>query len=101
MEAAGECISAKEVDFILPDPTDLPFLEVAMAGVADALVTGNLKHIQTEARPTQRGRVHAWGVPSTNHVILATNRAGRKQSFRPFLTPCFDKPRLLLPSPLR
>jgi putative PIN family toxin of toxin-antitoxin system len=44
IEVAGEHISAKEVDLILPDPTDLPFLEVAVAGVADALVTGNRKH---------------------------------------------------------
>ena len=46
IEAAGEHITAKEVDLILPDPADLPFLEVAMAGVADALVTGNLKHFK-------------------------------------------------------
>ena len=44
MEVAGEHISAKEVELILPDPTDLPFLEVAIAGVADALISGNLKH---------------------------------------------------------
>lgn len=46
IEAAGEHISAKAVAFILPDPTDLPFLEVAVAGVADALVTGNVKHFK-------------------------------------------------------
>lgn len=28
----------------LPDPTDLPFLEVAVAGAADYLVTGNVSH---------------------------------------------------------
>ena len=28
----------------LPDPDDLPFAEIAMAGKADALVTGNIKH---------------------------------------------------------
>lgn len=28
----------------LPDPTDLPFLEVAVAGAADYLVTGNASH---------------------------------------------------------
>ena len=27
----------------LPDPDDLPFLEVAIAGAADALVTGNAR----------------------------------------------------------
>ena len=46
IEVAGEHIIAKELDLILPDPTDLPFLEVAMAGVADALVTGNLRHFK-------------------------------------------------------
>ena len=29
-----------------PDPTDLPFLEVAAAGYADALITGNGKHFK-------------------------------------------------------
>lgn len=29
---------------MLPDPTDLPFLEVAVAGTADYLVTGNTSH---------------------------------------------------------
>ena len=28
----------------LPDPDDAPFLEVAVSGEADALVTGNLRH---------------------------------------------------------
>jgi uncharacterized protein len=46
IEATGEDISAGEVDVVLPDPTDLPFLEVAMAGVADALISGNLKHFK-------------------------------------------------------
>lgn len=46
IEVAGEHISAKGVDLILPDPTDLPFLEVAMGGAADALVSGNLKHFK-------------------------------------------------------
>ncbi len=46
IEATGEHISAGEVDVVLPDSTDLPFLEVATAGVADALVSGNLKHFK-------------------------------------------------------
>ena len=29
----------------LPDPDDLPFAEVAVSGAADALVTGNAKHV--------------------------------------------------------
>ena len=41
---SGEHVTAGPVDLILPDSTDLPFLEVAIAGSVDALVTGNLRH---------------------------------------------------------
>ena len=51
IELAGESVAAPSLTVVLPDPTDLPFLEVAVAGRADALVTGNLKHF----KPT-RGR---------------------------------------------
>ena len=37
----------------LPDPGDVPFLEVAVASAADAIVTGNVKHF----RPRE-GRVN-------------------------------------------
>ncbi len=47
----GEYIAAELFDVVLPDATDLPFLEVAATGHADALVTGNTKHF----KPT-RGR---------------------------------------------
>lgn len=43
---SGEQITAGPVNLILPDPTDMPFLEVAVAGSAAALVTGNLKHFK-------------------------------------------------------
>jgi putative PIN family toxin of toxin-antitoxin system len=46
IELSGEQISAGPVNAVLPDPTDLPFLEVAIAGSADALVPGNLKHFK-------------------------------------------------------
>jgi uncharacterized protein len=46
IEFSGEQISAGPVNVVLPDPTDLPFLEVAIAGLADALVTGNLRHFK-------------------------------------------------------
>ena len=46
VEIAGESIIARHVTVVLSDPTDLPFLEVAAAGHADALVTGNTKHFK-------------------------------------------------------
>ena len=30
----------------LPDPGDLPFIEVAVAAAVDAIVTGNVKHFR-------------------------------------------------------
>lgn len=44
VETAGESIIARSLALRLPDPTDLPFLEVAASGHADALVTGNSRH---------------------------------------------------------
>jgi putative PIN family toxin of toxin-antitoxin system len=47
IEFSGERISAvTAAGVILPDADDLPFLEVAIAGSADALVTGNTKHFK-------------------------------------------------------
>lgn len=62
IEFASERISAvAAAGVLLPDADDLPFLEVAIAGSADALVTGNVKHF----RPT-RGR----------HDVLICSPAG-------------------------
>jgi len=44
LEADGERIAAPASAVPLPDADDLPFLEVALSGRADALVTGNLRH---------------------------------------------------------
>lgn len=44
IESEGEYVSGRPTDVVLPDMTELPFLEVAIAGRADALITGNLKH---------------------------------------------------------
>jgi putative PIN family toxin of toxin-antitoxin system len=41
---SGENIDALSSDLGLPDPDDTPFLEVALTGRADALVTGNARH---------------------------------------------------------
>jgi len=46
LESAGEQVSAEPLALMLPDPSDLPFLEVATSGVADALITGNIKHFR-------------------------------------------------------
>lgn len=44
IELAGENTIAERLAVVLPDPTDLPFLEVATTGHADALITGKVKH---------------------------------------------------------
>ncbi len=49
VEWSGEAMVALPLGVELPDPDDLPFLEVAGAGGADALVTGNPRHF----RPTR------------------------------------------------
>jgi putative PIN family toxin of toxin-antitoxin system len=51
VEFAGEHISSRSLSLVLPDPSDLPFPEVAASGAADTLITGNVKHF----RP-RRGR---------------------------------------------
>jgi putative PIN family toxin of toxin-antitoxin system len=43
LEATGELVVAGKLSFELPDPKDVPFLEVAISGGADALVTGNAR----------------------------------------------------------
>jgi len=53
VEAEGEHVSAESLTVVLPDPDDLPFLEVATTGRADALITGNIKHFKP--RRGQRG----------------------------------------------
>lgn len=55
VDFAGEHLTAGGTDVVLPDPTDLPFLEVAIAGLADALITGNAKHFKP-----RRGRHDVW-----------------------------------------
>lgn len=41
---AGERIRPTPLDLLMPDPDDIKFLEVAVAGAASALVTGNVRH---------------------------------------------------------
>ena len=49
IDIAGERVAAGPLSAIVPDPYDLPFLEVAYAGKADALVTGNARHFRGAA----------------------------------------------------
>ena len=44
MEEEGLFVSAEPLPFRLPDPSDEPFLEVALSARVAALVTGNTKH---------------------------------------------------------
>jgi putative PIN family toxin of toxin-antitoxin system len=45
--AYAEHVVGVPIPVTLPDPDDVPFLEVAVAAAADAIVTGNLKHFRT------------------------------------------------------
>lgn len=49
LEAEGEAILAAPLDSALPDPDDAPFLEVAITGRAETLVTGNVRHFREAA----------------------------------------------------
>ncbi len=58
IEVNGTFATATGLDILLPDPSDLPFLEVAEAGEADALITGNVKHF-VPLRGSHRVRIWA------------------------------------------
>ncbi len=60
VESAGEHARSGPLSLVLPDPDDLPFLEVATSGAADALITGNIRHFKP-----RRGR----------HSVLVTTPA--------------------------
>jgi putative PIN family toxin of toxin-antitoxin system len=44
IEEEGFLVSGRPLEIHLPDPDDEPFLEVALAGKVEALVTGNKRH---------------------------------------------------------
>jgi putative PIN family toxin of toxin-antitoxin system len=46
IETNGELVMGSPVPVVLPDSRDLPFLEVAAGGRADALITGNARHFK-------------------------------------------------------
>jgi putative PIN family toxin of toxin-antitoxin system len=49
MEHESERVVARRLSMVLPDPRDLPFIEVALSGSADALITGNIRHFRAVA----------------------------------------------------
>jgi putative PIN family toxin of toxin-antitoxin system len=50
IKACGYSVAAKPLPKSLPDKEDEPFLEVAIAGQAQCLITGNLKHYPAACR---------------------------------------------------
>lgn len=50
IRTGGVPVAARPLATRLPDADDEPFLEVALAGGARCLVTGNVKHYPAEAR---------------------------------------------------
>lgn len=47
---SSERVQGGELAIQLPDPEDSMFIEVAVSSLADALVTGNIKHFPTSQR---------------------------------------------------
>ena len=50
LEFEGELVAAVPLPLSLPDPDDAIFLEVASAGGAGFVVTGNIRHFPTDTR---------------------------------------------------
>lgn len=50
IRSEGEVIASVPQPIELPDPDDQSFLEVALAGHARCLITGNIKHFPTKNR---------------------------------------------------
>jgi putative PIN family toxin of toxin-antitoxin system len=50
LQSEGELVGAVPLPISLPDPDDAMFLEVASAGGADYVVTGNIRHFPNDAR---------------------------------------------------
>jgi uncharacterized protein len=50
IEKESERVLASPLDISLSDRGDIPFLEVAVSGSADALVTGNSRHFRPAAK---------------------------------------------------
>lgn len=54
VKAVGVIVASDPLSVRLPDEEDEAFLEVALAGRAECLITGNLKHFPSAARQGMR-----------------------------------------------
>jgi predicted nucleic acid-binding protein len=54
VKAVGIIVAPDPLSVRLPDEEDEAFLEVALAGHAECLITGNLKHFPSGARQSMR-----------------------------------------------
>lgn len=50
IKAEGVSVAGEPLTARLPDPTDEPFLEAAVAGKVECLITGNIKHFPPARR---------------------------------------------------
>lgn len=50
IKAEGFSVAGTPLPVRLPDPSDEPFLESALAGDADCLITGNIRHFPSKQR---------------------------------------------------
>lgn len=50
IKGVGVTVAGDPLPVRLPDPTDEPFLEVALAGHAECLITGNRRHFPSSKR---------------------------------------------------
>lgn len=74
IEWIGEAVFSRPLPVELPDPDDLPFIEVATSGRADALVTGNPRRYHAV-----RG-THDTQILSPRDLV---NRLARGQEYEP------------------
>jgi uncharacterized protein len=69
----GRIVASSPLQHSLPDPDDEPFLEVALAGQAGCLVTGNLKHFPAER--CQNANILS---PNEFLIFFKNQKAGKK-----------------------
>ncbi len=57
IETDGIKITATPVNEPLLDEDDIPFIEVTMSGMADALITGNKRHFKVKSKPAKQIKI--------------------------------------------